>query len=44
MKENEYVEIAVKKCRKDGFGMFKGRAPFTVEDGFKRLSSYADDA
>jgi hypothetical protein len=32
IKENEYVEITVKKCRKDGFGILKGMAPFTVED------------
>ena len=35
IKENEYVEITVKKCRKDGFGIFKGMAPFTVEDELK---------
>jgi hypothetical protein len=32
IKENQYVEITVKKCRKDGFGILKGMAPFTVED------------
>ena len=35
IKENEYVEITVKKCRKDGFGVFRGMAPFTVEDELK---------
>ena len=37
IKENEYVEVIVKKCRKDGFGIFKGMAPFTVEDELKTL-------
>jgi hypothetical protein len=37
IKENEYVEITVRKCRKDGFGVFKGMAPFTVEDELKTL-------
>jgi hypothetical protein len=37
IKENEYVEITVKKCRKDGFGIFKGMAPFTFEDELKTL-------
>jgi len=35
IKENEYIEITVKKCRKDGFGILKGMAPFTVEDELK---------
>ena len=35
IKENEFVEITVKKCRKDGFGIFKGVGPFTVEDELK---------
>jgi antitoxin component of MazEF toxin-antitoxin module len=35
IKENEYVEITVKKCRKDGFGILKGMAPFTLEDELK---------
>jgi antitoxin component of MazEF toxin-antitoxin module len=35
IKENEYVEITVKKCRKDGFGILKGMAFFTVEDELK---------
>jgi len=35
IKENEYVEITVKKCRKDGFGILKGMAHFTVEDEMK---------
>jgi len=37
IKENEYVEITVKKCRKDGFGIFKGMTPFTIEDELKTL-------
>lgn len=37
IKENEYVEITVRKCRKDGFGVFKGMVPFTVEDELKTL-------
>ena len=37
IKENEFVEITVKKCRKDGFGIFKGMSPFTVEDELKTL-------
>ena len=37
IKENEYVEITVKKCRKDGFGILKGMAPFTVDDELKGL-------
>mgnify|MGYP001497723479 CR=1 FL=1 len=37
IKENEYVEITVKKCRKNGFGVLKGMAPFTVEDELKSL-------
>jgi hypothetical protein len=32
IKENEYVEITVKKCKIDGFGILKGIGPFTVED------------
>ncbi len=32
IKENEVVEITVKKCRRDGFGILKGVGPFTVED------------
>jgi len=32
IRENEVVEITVKKCRKDGFGILKGVGPFTVED------------
>ncbi len=35
IKENQYVEISVKKCRKNGFGMFKGIGPFKVEDELK---------
>jgi antitoxin component of MazEF toxin-antitoxin module len=37
IKANEYVEITVKKCRKDGFGILKGMAPFTVEDEMQSL-------
>lgn len=37
IKENEYVEVTVKKCRRDGFGIFKGMTPFTVEDELKGL-------
>jgi len=37
IKENQYVEITVKKCRKDGFGILKGMAPFTVDDELKGL-------
>lgn len=37
IKENEFVEITVKKCRKDGFGIFKGMSSFTVEDELKTL-------
>jgi antitoxin component of MazEF toxin-antitoxin module len=32
IRENEYVEITVKKCRKDGFEALKGVGPFTAED------------
>ena len=32
IKENQCVEITVKKCRKNGFGTFKGMSPFTAED------------
>jgi bifunctional DNA-binding transcriptional regulator/antitoxin component of YhaV-PrlF toxin-antitoxin module len=35
IKENQYVEITVKKCRIDGFGALKGIGPFTVEDELK---------
>jgi len=35
IKENQLVEISVKKCRKNGFGMFKGMSPFTVADEMK---------
>jgi antitoxin component of MazEF toxin-antitoxin module len=35
IKENEFVEISVKKCRKNGFGALKGMRPFTVEDELK---------
>ncbi len=32
IRENEVVEITVKKCRRDGFGILKGVGSFTVED------------
>jgi hypothetical protein len=32
IRENEYIEITVKKCKIDGFGILKGIGPFTVED------------
>jgi antitoxin component of MazEF toxin-antitoxin module len=35
IKENQCVEITVKKCRKNGFGMFKSMSPFTAEDELK---------
>jgi len=35
IKENEFVEISVKKCRRKGFGALKGMKPFTVEDEMK---------
>ena len=35
IKENQYVEIVVKKCRKNGFGLFKGMSAFAVEDEMK---------
>ncbi len=35
IKENQYVEITVKKCRINGFGMLKGIGPFTLEDELK---------
>jgi hypothetical protein len=37
IKENEFLEITVKKCRKNGFGVFKGMAPFTAKDELKGL-------
>jgi bifunctional DNA-binding transcriptional regulator/antitoxin component of YhaV-PrlF toxin-antitoxin module len=37
IKEGEVVRIKVKKLRKDGFGILKGMAPFTVEDELKTL-------
>jgi len=35
IKENQCLEIIVKKCRKNGFGMFKDMSPFTAEDEWK---------
>lgn len=35
IREGEYVEITVKKCRINGFGLLKGVGPFTVEDELK---------
>jgi bifunctional DNA-binding transcriptional regulator/antitoxin component of YhaV-PrlF toxin-antitoxin module len=37
IKENEFVEVTVKKCRKDGFGILKGMAPFSAEDELKAI-------
>lgn len=35
IKENQCVEITVKKCRKSGFGMFKSMAPLNAQDELK---------
>jgi len=35
VRENQYLEITVKKCRINGFGILKGIGPFTVEDELK---------
>jgi antitoxin component of MazEF toxin-antitoxin module len=35
IKENEFLEISVKKCRKNGFGALRGMRPFTVKDEMK---------
>jgi len=35
IKENELVEIEVRKLKKDFFGMLKGIGPFTEEDKIK---------
>jgi hypothetical protein len=32
IREGEILEIAVQKKRKDGFGVFRGMKPLTVED------------
>jgi hypothetical protein len=32
IKEGEIVEIAVKKIRREGFGVFKGMSHFAAED------------
>jgi len=32
IRKGEILEIVVKKVRKDGFGVFRGMKPFTVED------------
>ena len=32
IRDGEILEITVKKVRKDGFGVLKGMAPFTVKD------------
>lgn len=32
IKEGEFLEITVKKVRKDGFGVFKSMSRFTAED------------
>ena len=35
IRENEFVEVTVKKCRKNGFGVLRGMARFAVEDELK---------
>jgi antitoxin component of MazEF toxin-antitoxin module len=35
IKENQCVEITVKKCRKNGFGIFKGMSSFKTEEEMK---------
>jgi antitoxin component of MazEF toxin-antitoxin module len=35
IKENEFVELTIKKCRKSGFGALKKLSSFTVEDELK---------
>ncbi len=35
IKGNQCIEITVKKCRKNGFGIFKDLSPFTAEDEMK---------
>lgn len=35
IRESQCVQITVRKCRKNGFGMFKGMSPFTAEDELK---------
>jgi hypothetical protein len=35
IKAGECVEITVKKCRINGFGILKGVGPFTIEDELK---------
>ncbi len=35
LKENQLVEIGVKKVKKSGFGISKGLASFSKEDKFK---------
>ena len=35
IKENEFVEISVKKLRRNGFGALKGMRPFTADDEMK---------
>ena len=32
IKEGEILEIAIRKVKKDGFGVLRGMKPFTVED------------
>ena len=32
IREGKVLEIAVRKCRKEGLGALKGIEPFTVED------------
>ncbi|MGD0643437.1 MAG: hypothetical protein ABSA75_00860 [Candidatus Bathyarchaeia archaeon] len=35
IKENEFVELTIKKCRKSGFGALKNLSSFTVDDELK---------
>lgn len=35
IREGEILEIRVKRVRKDGFGVLRGMASFTVEDELK---------
>ena len=44
IKENEVVEITVKKCRREDFGILKGMAPFTEEDELKTIGKFVVDA
>ncbi len=35
IREKEYIEVTVKKCRKNGFGTLNGMKSFTVDDELK---------